>query len=262
MAAPVAVFIQSGLGQPIQRLDTLLATPLETGLRRDMELFMGNAIGDVLPLALGIAISPVPIIAAILMLFSPKAASTGLAFLAGWLLGIAVPVVVFTALAGGLSSSNSSSARPALGIVQLVLGLLLLFLAWRQWHSRPGVGDEAEMPKWMGAIDSMTAVKALALGFLLAGVNPKNLAMSISAGVSTGGAALSFWSSTVVIVIFTLVACCTVAIPVVGYLVSAESMRKPLDAMRAWLSHNNSTIMAVMLLIFGVVVLSKGIAQF
>ena len=37
---------------------------------------MGSAIGDVLPLALGVAISPIPIIAVILMLLSPKGGSS------------------------------------------------------------------------------------------------------------------------------------------------------------------------------------------
>jgi hypothetical protein len=45
-------------------------------------------MGELLPLALGIAISPIPIIAIILMLITPKARSNGLAFLGGWMVGI------------------------------------------------------------------------------------------------------------------------------------------------------------------------------
>ena len=45
-------------------------------------------IGDILPTAIGVAISPVPIIAVILMLFSAKAKRNGLAFLLGWLGGL------------------------------------------------------------------------------------------------------------------------------------------------------------------------------
>ena len=58
-----------------------------------------SVIGDILPLALGIAISPIPIIAAILMLLSPKAKGTSVGFLLGWVLGIVVAVVLFTLLA-------------------------------------------------------------------------------------------------------------------------------------------------------------------
>src|SRR4029453_18692301 len=49
---------------------------------------MGSVIGEILPLAVGIAISPIPIIAAILMLLSPKAKATSVGFLLGWLAGI------------------------------------------------------------------------------------------------------------------------------------------------------------------------------
>ncbi len=55
---------------------------------------MGAAIGEMLPLAIGIAISPLPIIAVILILTTPKGRSNGLAFLGGWLLGLAAVGVI------------------------------------------------------------------------------------------------------------------------------------------------------------------------
>ena len=48
---------------------------------------MSFVIGEILPLALGIAISPIPIIAAILMLLSPRARTTSVGFLLGWEIG-------------------------------------------------------------------------------------------------------------------------------------------------------------------------------
>ena len=73
---------------------------------------MGGAIGDTLPLALGIAISPIPIIAAILMLLSPKARGTSVGFLLGWLLGIIVAVVVFTLLSGLIPAADPDASQP------------------------------------------------------------------------------------------------------------------------------------------------------
>ncbi len=40
------------------------------------------------------------------------------------------------------------------------------------------------MPKWMAGIDDLKPGKALAFGLLLAGVNPKNLMLSLAAGAS------------------------------------------------------------------------------
>ena len=223
---------------------------------------MGGAIGGILPLAVGIAISPVPIIAAILMLLSPRAKSTGVGFLLGWVVGIVIAVVVFTLLSAILPANDPSVSHPIAGVVQLVLGALLLFLAFRQWRSRPKPGEEPTLPKWMSAIDSMNATRGALLGFVLSAANPKNLIMSISAGVAIGAAALPVWQSVIVIVIFVLIASCTVAGPVIAYLVAADRMRHPLEALHRWLAHNNATIMAVLLLVIGVVVIGKGLAQF
>jgi len=73
---------------------------------------MGDVIGDLLPLALGIAISPIPIIAAILMLLSPKARTTSVGFLLGWIIGIVVAVVAFTLLSSILPEDDPDASKP------------------------------------------------------------------------------------------------------------------------------------------------------
>jgi threonine/homoserine/homoserine lactone efflux protein len=223
---------------------------------------MGPVIGEILPLAVGIAISPVPIIAAILMLLSPKAKGASVGFLLGWITGIVVAIVVFTLLSSVLPAQDESGSSPVRGVIKIILGALLLFLALRQWRGRPAEGEQATMPKWMSAIDSMTAGKALGLGFLLSAVNPKNLLMAISAGLIIGGAGLAVGQTVVVIVIFVLLAASTVLIPVVAYLIASERLAGPLDRLRAWLVNNNATIMAVLLLVIGVAVIGKGIGSF
>ena len=51
---------------------------------------MGSTISELLPLAIGIALSPLPIIAQILMLFGKRARSNGPAFMLGWVLVLAI----------------------------------------------------------------------------------------------------------------------------------------------------------------------------
>jgi len=51
---------------------------------------MGKAIGGSLPLAVGIALSPIPIIAVVLMLTSRRARVNGPVFVLGWLAGLAI----------------------------------------------------------------------------------------------------------------------------------------------------------------------------
>ena len=223
---------------------------------------MNGVIGGILPLALGIAISPIPIIAAILMLLSPKAKGTSVGFLLGWVLGIVVAVVVFTLLGSIIPASDPDASKPIAGTIQIVLGVLLLLLALKQWRSRPKGDAEPPMPKWMAAIDQLTAVKGAGLGFLLSAVNPKNLLMAVAAGVAIGTGGLSGGEATLAIVIFTVIAACSVAVPVIAYLIASAKMAGPLESLRYWLVHNNATVMAVLLLVIGVVLIGKGIGQF
>ncbi len=222
---------------------------------------MTEVIGETLPLAVGIAISPIPIIAAILMLLSPRAKSTSLGFLTGWVAGIVVAIVLFT-LISTVISQETGGPSPVAGVIKIILGALLLFLAIKQWRARPAKGEEASMPKWMSAIDSMTAGKALGLGFLLSAVNPKNLLLAIAAAVIVGGAGLTVSQMTVVIIIFVLLAASTVLVPVVGYLIASARLAGPLDKLREWLVVNNAVIMAVLLLVIGVSMIGKGLANF
>ncbi|MDY0909826.1 GAP family protein [Microbacterium sp. CFBP9034] len=223
---------------------------------------METAIGEVLPLALGVAISPIPIIAAILMLLAPGARGRSVGFLVGWVLGIVVAVVLFTLLATVIPPSDPNDSAPVAGVVKIALGVLLLLLAVKQWRGRPHGDEEPALPKWMAAIDSLTAVRAVGLGFLLSAVNPKNLLMAASAGVIVGTAGLTAGEITLTLAVYVLIAASTVLIPVLGYLVASRRLAAPLERLRGWLVHNNATVMAVLLLVIGVAVIGKGIASF
>lgn len=223
---------------------------------------MGEAVGGILPLALGVAISPIPIIAAILMLLSPKAKGTNVGFLLGWVLGIIVALAVFILLASVIPEADPDASKPIAGTIKLLLGVLLLLLAFRQWRGRPKAGEEPKLPAWMSAIDQMNAGRGFLLGFALAAVNPKNLLLAASAGVEIGTAGLDLGATVVVALVFVLIAAITVLGPVVAYLVASARLAGPLESLRVWLVHNNATIMTVLLLVIGVAVIGKGIAAY
>lgn len=223
---------------------------------------MNTVIGEILPLAVAIAISPVPIIATILMLMSPRAKAMGFSFLGGWVLGIVVAVTAFTLLAGIIPEPTSGGSQPIVGAIQLVLGAALLFMAVRQWRGRPRSSEDAELPKWMSAIDTMKPAAALGLAFLLAAINPKNLLLAVAAGTAIGRSELEVSATVVVIAVFVVIAAISVAVPVIGYSVAPQKAEAMLDRVREWLTMNNSTIMAVLLLVIGAQLLGKGIGSF
>ncbi len=221
---------------------------------------MSQVIGDILPLALGVAISPIPIIATILMLLAPKAGGTSAGFLLGWVIGIAAAATVFTVIAATAGLSGASEPSSAASWFKIVLGALLLLLAGRQWRGRPAPGETAALPKWMSAIDSFTLARAAALGFALAAINPKNLILSAAAGTAIGSSSLVNTTMAVAVAVFVVLAATTVAIPVIAYALAKERMRHPLDELKGWLQTNNAAVMAVLLLVMGVVVIGKGVS--
>jgi threonine/homoserine/homoserine lactone efflux protein len=221
---------------------------------------MGQGISEVLPFAIGIAISPVPIIAVILMLFSPRARVNGPMFLLGWVVGLAVVSAVVYAVTDAANASSDSTASDTVSWVKIGLGVLLLALARRNWAKRPKEGETPELPKWMAAVDSITPVKALGLAVLLSVVNPKNLALAIGAAAGLGQSGISTEDAVVALVVFVVLASVSIAVPVLYDLVGGAAAQAKLDELKSWLSAHNNAVMAVLFLVFGVVLISKGLA--
>jgi len=211
-------------------------------------------------MAIGVAISPVPIIAVILMLFTQRAKPNSVAFLGGWLLGLAIvgSIVLIVASIGEFDSDNGESTASA--AIRLVLGLLFLAIAAKQWKGRPKPGDEPKTPKWMAAIESFTPLKALGLAALLSGVNPKNLALTLAAAVTIAQAEISTSEAAISLVVFIIIASLSVAAPVLIYLTMGKKASKTLDGWKTWLIANNATVMFVLLLVLGVLLVGKGIS--
>jgi threonine/homoserine/homoserine lactone efflux protein len=218
---------------------------------------MGPVIGEILPYAIGVAISPVPIVAVILMLFSERARQNGPAFLGGWVVGLTTVVVVVMLIAGASDQAKGPTTLGAL--INLGLGILLIVLGVAEWIRRPAAGETSPMPGWMTTIDAIQPGRAFWLGALLSSVNPKNLALGVGAAIAISQGALSLGGQVLSVILFVLVASVSIIVPVVYSLVGGAAARTRLDGWKRWLGENNATVMAVLLLVIGVVLFGKGI---
>jgi threonine/homoserine/homoserine lactone efflux protein len=224
---------------------------------------MGEVIGQILTPAVGVALSPFPIVGVILMLLSPKARINGPAFLAGWLAGMAILLALILIFANPSDLSDSDDAPSTLaGLIDLALGVLLVLLAIKQWKSRPKGGEEPQMPKWMAGIDKVTPAKALVLGAFLSAINPKNLLLTIAAGTSIAAADLSTTDQIVAALVFMVIASVSVGGLVIWYMVAGESAKGKLDSLRGWLVAHNNIIMCVLFLLIGVNLIGKALPAF
>jgi threonine/homoserine/homoserine lactone efflux protein len=221
---------------------------------------MGAAIGDVLGLAAGVAVSPLPIVAIILLLATPRGRADGSLFAVGWLVGLSVLGAVVLLLAGPADPSDDGQPAAWTGWLKLLLGVLLLLLAARQWRARPAEGAEPEMPRWMAGLDRLRPVQALGLGALLSAVNPKNGGLTIAAAASIAGAGLAGGQQAVALAVFVLIGSLGVLAPLVLYLAAGERAARTLDSWKTWAGDHNAAVMAVLFLVFGAKLVGDGIA--
>jgi hypothetical protein len=220
---------------------------------------VGQGISEVLTYAVAVAISPIPVVAVILMLFSTRARVNGPAFLFGWVLALAAVSTVVYVLSHDGNVATSSAAADSVSWGKIVLGVVFLLLARRNWRNRPAPGAEPPMPKWMARVDSLSPLQAAGLGVVLAAVNPKNLILTIGSATGLAQLGLSTSDAIVATAVFVLVGSLTIAGPVLYALVGGEKARASLDSAKAWLGEHNAAVMAALFLVFGVDLIAKGL---
>ena len=223
---------------------------------------MGQAIGNTLPMAIGVAISPVPIIAIVLMLGTPQARANGPAFAVGWLAGLSIIGAISLVAASGNATSDSGEPATWANVLKLVFGVLFVLIAARTWHGRPKPGKEAAMPKWMQAIDTFTAPKSLGAGVLLSGLNPKNLALTVAAATAIAQTEISGSQEAVALVVFIILGSLTILAPVAIYFLMGAKAKEILDGLKGFMAAHNAAIMTVLLLVLGAKLIGDAIAGF
>jgi len=221
---------------------------------------MGQAIGQALPFAVAIALSPIPIVGVVLMLATPAGPVEGLAFLAGWVLALAAGGTALLLLASGSDASEGGAPADWVSIVKLLLGGLLVGLALRQWRGRPRGDAEPELAAWMRTIDRFTPAKAAGMGALLAVVNPKNLLLLAGGAAAIAQTGASTGDQAVALAVFIAIATVGVAAPIAIKFLMGERSAALLGRLRDWMARESATIMAVICLVIGVKLIGDAIS--
>lgn len=212
---------------------------------------MGQAIGQVISFGVGVALSPVPIIAVVLMLATPKGRVNGPSFLTGWIAGLAVLGTIVLLISSGASASSQGAPATWVSILKIVLGVLLVLLAVKQWSGRPRGQDEPELPAWMKTIDTFTPVKSAGIAVLLSAINPKNSLLVVGAAAAIAQTGSSTIDQAVALAVFIVIATLGVGAPVAIYFLMGDRATKILGELHDWMARENATIMAVICLIIG-----------
>jgi threonine/homoserine/homoserine lactone efflux protein len=219
---------------------------------------MVEAVGDILPLAIGVAISPVPIVAIVLMLGTPLARTNGPAFAIGWVVGLSAAGAI-TLMVTGEGSQDDGDQPTWVAVLSLGVGLLFVLLAVRTWRARPRRGHEAGLPSWMRAVDRFTTGKSLAAGLVLSAVNPKNLALTIAAAVSIAAAGVSTGEDLGTLAVFVLLGSVSILAPVAIYFAMGERAVSILAGIKDWMAAHSAAITTVLLLVIGAKLIGDGL---
>lgn len=216
-------------------------------------------IGDLLPSALAVALTPVPIVAIVLVLGEANARTAGPAFVFGWISGLVLVSVVVVLLVGGYDDPDGDD--PGLDWFKIAVGVLFVAMAARQWVKRPARDEEFVTPGWMTSIEGASPRKAMLLGATFSGANPKNLALTLAASASIAEAGLDRADTAIAVVVFIGLGSVSVAGPMLFYLVDADRAAQPLAAVKQFMSDNDSVIKIVVLLLLGAVILGDGLGD-
>jgi len=146
-------------------------------------------------------------------------------------LGVVSAAVYLLCAAGKAASSTATTQAVSWG--QVLLGVAFLLLAGRNWRTRPASGEQPRMPEWLSGVESLRPGRAFLLGLLLAGVNPKNLILTVGAASSLALLGLSATQAVLWLIVFVVVASVTIAGPVIYYLVGGTAVDTARAAARA-----------------------------
>ncbi len=178
----------------------------------------------------------------------------------GWLLGLAIVGAIVLLIADPAGASDDGEPATWVGILKLVLGIGAILIGLKQWRGRPRPGEPEETPKWMSAIDGFTAPKALGMGALLSGLNPKNLLLAVGGAAAIATTGIPGSEQALSYAVFAVIATIGVAAPVVIYFALGDRAGPILDDLKSWMAHHNAAIMTAMMLVIGAKLVGDGIA--
>ncbi len=217
---------------------------------------MGQTLVHVLLLALAVALSSVPISATIFILLSETRTRSGLAFLAGTLLGT-FAIVTLTAVAGQALPGRPRQHDALVGKLEILIGMVMVLLGvvtlLRRNHSRG-----RDRPGWLNGLGAFGALPVFGIGLAL-NLRPKAVLLAAAAGLAISGAQLRSAENLVLLVSYTAIGTCTVVLPIVATILFPRRMEPRLVTAKDWIAAHASAVGATILILIGAFVAGVGL---
>ena len=219
---------------------------------------MQDVTAAVVLAALGVAASPLPIVAVLVMLLSRRAAVGSIAMVSAWVLGNAVAITIAINFASRLEGPAQGLDLPAEGLITALLGVGLVTTAWLSRRGRFQSPEPQAPPRWVSAVDGFSPAGGAFVAFTNATTSPKNLALALSAGLAIQSIRRPAGELTGAL-IYILVACTAVVVPVAVYFAGGHRSRRVIERWKQVITSQAAAIMELTLLVLGVALMAKGL---
>ncbi|WP_416665987.1 GAP family protein [Egbenema bharatensis] len=220
---------------------------------------METVLISLLPYIIGSAVVPLQIIIGLLLLKSPnQGLFKAIAYVVGMTIARLFQGLVFGFVLSGSSALTADSGKnPIVSTLLLVLGILLLITAYKKWRREEDPDDLP--PKGFTMIGSLTPLRAFGFGLGLPLLAAKLWVFTLSALATIAAAQLGWLSSTIVYLLFVLLAESLLLLPILLRIVIPERSKHLLAKLSAWLTQNSRPVTIMVSLIFGLFFLQSGI---
>jgi hypothetical protein len=233
---------------------------------------MGSLVLQLVPVLLGIILSPLAIMALIAVLVSQHARRNGIAYLAGWIIGLAGLLLLFQWIFRAAHPPVEVSTPLWVALVRLLLALVLIGGGIWVYHKGAArirrmaaasgpkdVAKAATLPGWLQSVSTFRPARTLVLGVGLFVLNPVDATCAILAALDLAVADVTATQQTWTTIVFIIIGVLPIAVPVVWLLISGTRAQPALDSLRAWIAGHTHVLNAALLLFIGAMQLQKAV---
>ena len=209
---------------------------------------------DLILIGLVISLEPIPLTAFIVVLASTNGVRKGAAFLFGWLLSLAAVIALTVVVTGNKPPKPNTAPSLAALAVKILIGVVLLLVALRQYRKLGKPKPPKKTPKWQTGVDNMSLWFAVALGPL---TQPWGL---VAAGIATiTEAKLASWESYLALVLFCLVGTSTYLAMEIYAGFRPTQTQALLDRIRNWIDTHTDQVIIIGSIALGFYLIGKSI---
>jgi hypothetical protein len=220
---------------------------------------MDHAIARSLALAIGVAFSPVPIMAVVLMLTTARAKVNGSAFVLGWLFSLGIVGTIVLCISGPAGAGGSGALATSVRWLEIVFGTLLFLVAIHQFWRRPRAQKPVPMLKGPSAIGDLGPGAAFVAGALLAGANPKDLLLAVAGATAIAQTGIAGGQQAIAYLFFAVIATIGVGAPVLIHLAIGRRSQDLFAKLKARTGRHRAVIMSILCLIVSATFIGEAI---